>query len=197
MKTIAKEFEAEINIKKSRFICRIFPARDSHEAKKIIQRIANKYADATHNCSAYLTQDSEGYDDDGEPGGTAGRPILNALKKNELENIVAIVTRYFGGIKLGAGGLVRAYSKSTIETIAIAEIVEMDIYKIYKIIFDYNNVKDIDNEIRNYNIRILNKKYTDKVIYKIAIKEAAQLDSFTKKFNLNMKVNFLCEEYLN
>ena len=104
MKTIAKPFQTSIDIKKSQFICRLFPAQNEKEAKEIIREISEKYRDATHNCTAYVVSDGEGYDDNGEPGGTAGRPMLNVLKKNEMENVVAIVTRYFGGIKLGAGG---------------------------------------------------------------------------------------------
>ena len=97
MKTIAKPFQTSIDIKKSQFICRLFPAQNENEAKEIIREISEKYRDATHNCTAYVVSDGEGYDDDGEPGGTAGRPMLNVLKKNEMENVVAIVTRYFGG----------------------------------------------------------------------------------------------------
>ena len=108
MKTIAKPFQTSIDIKKSQFICRLFPAQNEKEAKEIINKISEEYKDATHNCTAYVVSDGEGFDDDGEPGGTAGRPMLNVLKKNEMENIVAIVTRYFEGIKLGAGGLVTA-----------------------------------------------------------------------------------------
>ena len=148
MKTIAKPFQTSIDIKKSQFICRLFPAQTEKEAKEIINEISEKYSDATHNCTAYVVSDGEGYDDDGEPGGTAGRPMLNVLKKNEMENLVAIVTRYFGGIKLGAGGLVRAYSKSVLETLSIAEIVDMELYEIFRFTFEYQHIKTIDGEIR-------------------------------------------------
>ena len=83
MKTIAKPFQTSIDIKKSQFICRLFPAQNEKEAKEIINEISEKYKDATHNCTAYVVSDGEGFDDDGEPGGTAGRPMLNVLKKNE------------------------------------------------------------------------------------------------------------------
>ncbi|MCL2116029.1 MAG: YigZ family protein [Methanobrevibacter sp.] len=196
MKTIAKSFQADLTIKKSQFICRIFNAENSIEAKKIIQEVKNEYYDATHNCSAYLTIDGEGYDDDGEPSGTAGKPILNILKKNDLKNIVAIVTRYFGGIKLGASGLVRAYSKSVLEVLAIAEIVEMKPYIIYKIIFEYQNIKFIDDEIRNYKIFILNKNFKEKVSYKIAIEKNRPITPFFEKLNLKIKTIKLEETYL-
>ncbi|MCQ2972077.1 MAG: YigZ family protein [archaeon] len=123
MKTIAKPSQSEIKIKKSQFICRLFPCQTKEESKKIIQEISQIYADATHNCSAYITTNGEGFDDNGEPSGTTGKPMLNALRKNDLHNITAIVTRYFGGIKLGAGGLIRAYSKSVLEAIENSEII--------------------------------------------------------------------------
>ena len=112
MKTIDKAYQNQIDIKKSQFICRLYPAQTEKEAKEIIKEISEQYKDATHNCSAYYVSDGEGYDDDGEPGGTAGRPMLNVLKKNELQNSAAIVTRYFGGIKLGKNLLKNAYEQS-------------------------------------------------------------------------------------
>jgi len=197
MKTIAKPYQVEIEIKKSQFICRVFPAKNSAEAKEIIIDITKKYNDATHNCSAYIVSDVEGYDDDGEPSGTAGRPMLNVLKKNNLNNIVAIVTRYFGGIKLGAGGLLRAYSKSVIEAVATSDIVEMEEYKIYNLKFDYSDIKTIDNEIRNYNIIILNKKFEEKIQYKIVIEKNKSIKPFEEKIQIIGQVNFLGIEYLN
>ena len=155
MRTIAKPFQNSRDIKKSQFICRLFPAQNEKEAKEIISEISEKYKDATHNCTAYVVSDGEGYDDDGEPGGTAGRPMLNVLKKNEIENAVAVVTRYFGGIKLGAGGLVRAYSKSVLECLAIAEIVEMELYELFKFTFEYQDIKTIDSELRGKNLAII------------------------------------------
>ena len=190
MKTIAKSFQANLTIKKSHFICRIFNVDNSIEAKKVIQKVKNEYYDATHNCSAYITIDSEGYDDDGEPSGTAGKPMLNILKKNDLKNIVAIVTRYFGGIKLGAGGLVRAYSKSVLEVLSIAEIVEMKPYHLYKISFNYQNIKFVDDEIRNYKIAILNKNFEEKVYYKIASDNKKTIALFLKKLNVNFLHNY-------
>ena len=130
MKTIKKPVQVEINVKKSQFICSLFPTRTKKESKEIIQKLNQQYSDATHNCTAYIASDGEGFDDDGEPGGTAGKPMINVLRKNELHNITAVVTRYFGGIKLGAGGLVRAYSKSVMEAIGEAEIVEIEEYSV-------------------------------------------------------------------
>jgi uncharacterized YigZ family protein len=156
-----------------------------------------EYYDATHNCSAYITIDGEGYDDDREPNGTAGKPILNVLKKNDLQNIVAIVTRYFGGVKLGAGGLVRAYTKSILKVLAIAEIIEMRLYNVYKIVFDYQDIKFIDDEIRNYKIAILNKNFQEKINYTIAIDENKTTTPFFEKLSTKIETISIGEKYLH
>lgn len=196
MKTIDKIYENQIDIKKSQFICRLYPAQTESEAKDIIAKISAEYKDATHNCSAYYVSDGEGYDDDGEPGGTAGRPMLNVLKKNELQNTVAIVTRYFGGIKLGAGGLVRAYSKSVLETLAIAEIVEMEKYHIFNFKFDYQHIKLVDSDLRLQKIDIIDKSYEEYVNYKIAIINKERLDNLKEKLAKEVKIDYLGEKYL-
>ncbi|MBF4469237.1 MAG: YigZ family protein [Methanobrevibacter arboriphilus] len=197
MRTIDKGYKTTLEIKRSQFVCRIFPAKDSKEAKKIISCISEKYKDATHNCSAYIVTDDEGYDDDGEPGGTAGKPMLNILKKNGLANIVAIVTRYFGGVKLGAGGLVRAYGKSVLEAIKSSKIIEMEKYNIYEVLFEYSNIKSIENEIRSRNINILNKEFKEKVNFRIALKTNDNIKHFQEKIKQNGKINYLKTEYLN
>ena len=196
MKTIDKFYQNQIDIKKSQFICRLYPAQTESEAKEIIAKISAEYKDATHNCSAYYVSDGEGYDDDGEPGGTAGRPMLNVLKKNELQNSVAIVTRYFGGIKLGAGGLVRAYSKSVLETLAIAEIVEMEKYHIFNFKFDYQHIKLVDSDLRSQKIDIIDKTYDESVNYKIAILDKERLNNLKEKLAKEVKIDYLGEKYL-
>lgn len=104
--------EDEFTEKKSRFIGRVWPVESEEEAQEIIQRIKKDYADATHNCWAYVIKDGAvRFSDDGEPGGTAGNPMMQVLQRENLNNVLCVVTRYFGGILLGAGGLVRAYTK--------------------------------------------------------------------------------------
>lgn len=196
MKTIAKPFQTSIDIKKSQFICRLFPAQTEKEAKEIINEISEKYSDATHNCTAYVVSDGEGYDDDGEPGGTAGRPMLNVLKKNEMENLVAIVTRYFGGIKLGAGGLVRAYSKSVLETLSIAEIVDMEIYEIFRFTFEYQHIKTIDAEIRSKNLAVVEKQYETNVIYFVASNNMDIINNIQEKLVNEVKIEHLGSRFL-
>lgn len=196
MKTIDKFYQNQIDIKKSQFICRLYPVQTEKEAKEIIAKISEEFKDATHNCSAYYVSDGEGYDDDGEPGGTAGRPMLNVLKKNELQNSVAIVTRYFGGIKLGAGGLVRAYSKSVLETLAIAEIVEMEKYELFSFTFDYQYIKLVDSDLRAQKIDIIDKNYDANVTYIIATENKERLDNLKEKLAKEVKIDYLGNKYL-
>ncbi len=196
MKTIAKAVESEINVKKSQFICHLFPTKTKKESKEIILKVNEQYNDATHNCTAYIVSDGEGFDDDGEPGGTAGKPMINVLRKNELHNVTAVVTRYFGGIKLGAGGLVRAYSKSVLEAINEAEILEVELYDVYKLIFEYSDIKLADGEVRNNNLEVIAKDYSDKVIYEVVSKDFRDIEKIFEKYNGKIIVEFKNKEVL-
>ncbi|MBQ9026312.1 MAG: YigZ family protein [Methanobrevibacter sp.] len=196
MKTIAKAVQSEINVKKSQFICHLFPTKNKKESKEIILKVNDQYSDATHNCTAYIVSDGEGFDDDGEPGGTAGKPMINVLRKNELHNVTAVVTRYFGGIKLGAGGLVRAYSKSVMEAIGEAEILEVESYDVYTLTFEYGDIKLVDGEVRNNNLEAINKDYSDKVIYDVVSKDFRDIEKIFEKYNGKVNVNFKNKEVL-
>lgn len=196
MKTIAKAVQSEINVKKSQFICHLFPTKNKRESKEIILKVNEQYNDATHNCTAYIVSDGEGFDDDGEPGGTAGKPMINVLRKNDLHNVTAVVTRYFGGIKLGAGGLVRAYSKSVLEAINEAEILEVELYDVYTLIFEYSDIKLADNEVRNNNLEITNKEYSDKVTYEVVSKDFRDIEKIFEKYNGKIIANFKNKEVL-
>ncbi len=196
MKTIAKAVQSEINVKKSQFICHLFPTKTKKESKEIILKVNEKYNDATHNCTAYIVTDGEGFDDDGEPGGTAGKPMINVLRKNELHNVTAVVTRYFGGIKLGAGGLVRAYSKSVLEAINEAEILEVDLYDVYTLVFEYSEIKTIDGEVRNNQLEVINKEYSDKVIYDVVSKDNRDIEKIFEKYSDKIIIEFKDKEVL-
>ncbi|WP_295114923.1 YigZ family protein [uncultured Methanobrevibacter sp.] len=196
MKTIKKAVQCEINVKKSQFICSLFPTKTKKESKEIIQKLNNQYSDATHNCTAYIVSDGEGFDDDGEPGGTAGKPMINVLRKNELHNITAVVTRYFGGIKLGAGGLVRAYSKSVMEAISEAEIVEIEEYAVYKITFEYGDIKAADREVRNNQLTAIDKEYSDKVSYDIVSKDKRDIEKIFEKYSGKISVEYKNKQFL-
>ncbi len=196
MKTIKKPVQSEINVKKSQFICSLFPTKTKKESKAIIEKVSSEYSDATHNCTAYIVSDGEGFDDNGEPGGTAGKPMINVLRKNELHNVTAIVTRYFGGIKLGAGGLVRAYSKSVLEAINNCEILEIELYDIYNITFEYSDMKIADGEIRNNNLEVIDKQYTDKVSYDIVSKDNRDVEKIFEKYTKKIAIKYKNKEYL-
>lgn len=155
MNTINKIYEFRQNIKKSDFICTLIPVNSIEEVNEHLKSIRKKYYDATHNCYSYVLTDKDNNfiikaSDDGEPSQTAGVVILDVLQKNELTNLLAVVTRYFGGIKLGAGGLVRAYSSSTSGAVKIAEVVPI-IKKInIKITFDYIYANEILKLFKDY-----------------------------------------------
>ena len=145
MKTVKENIENEIIINKSRFITLLIKINNLDEIEKNLKEIKKKYKDATHYCYAYTIGNKEKCSDNGEPSGTAGIPILNVLKQNDLTNILCVVIRYFGGIKLGAGGLIRAYSTSASEALNKTNIVNL--IKGYKIVieFNYDNIKQIKN----------------------------------------------------
>jgi uncharacterized YigZ family protein len=166
--------ESEIVIEKSRFICYANRATTEEEATQFIQTIKKKHWDATHNCSAYLIGEHDHIqkaNDDGEPSGTAGVPMLEVLKKKGLKDTVVVVTRYFGGIKLGAGGLVRAYSKAVSEGLKAAEIVERRLMRIMHVAIDYNWLGKVENALRSsiYDVKAIH--YLDHVEIEVFVEE--------------------------
>lgn len=166
MRTIKSNMANEIIIKNSRFIC-LFMKINSTDISCILDKIKEEYPKATHYCYAYVYNDVQRFSDDGEPGGTAGMPILNVLLKEELSNVLCVVIRYFGGIKLGAGGLVRAYTKSVTECLKVTDLMELEEgYKI-RLKFNYNDEKQIKYLLKDSNI--LNEKYDLDVEYTVLV----------------------------
>ena len=163
MKKISKNIENEIIINKSRFICKLVKVYSEEDVMNALNSAKEEYKDATHYCYSYIINNTERFNDDGEPGGTAGMPILNVLKQNELNYVLCIVIRYFGGIKLGAGGLVRAYTKSASECLNVSTLKELKIGFSIKILFDYDKVKLIDYTLNNIDIK--DKTFVDKITY--------------------------------
>ena len=139
------------------------------EINDILSNLNKEYKDSTHICYAYIIDNKEKCFDDGEPSATAGLPILNVLKKNNLSNILAVVIRYFGGIKLGVGGLSHAYSSSIIEALKLSSIIELTIGYLIEIEFSYDSVKLIDYIL--YDKKIIDKIYKDNIIYKFYLTE--------------------------
>ena len=202
--TIKENVQTEIVVKKSKFICNLIKVDTQKEAEDIIKQFKKKYYDARHNCVAYrLVEDNnliEKSSDDGEPSGTAGGPKLNILQKNNLCNIVCIVTRYFGGILLGTGGLVRSYSDATLSAIEIVEKVEKSIGFEFEVELEYNNLETFKYYCKINNIFIKDIKYFDIINCKIQLEEVNKVklveDFETKKINL-IDLKFLYKKIID
>lgn len=161
-------------IKKSEFICHLIPCSDIEDAKDLIAYYSDP--SATHNCVAYIIGSHERAIDDGEPSGTAGMPMLNVLKMQGLTNIIVIVTRFFGGIKLGAGGLTRAYSQSVSEALKHSEIVEKELVDLYEITIDYCYTRKFEHLLKQLNIKCLSQEYNEQVSYLCYLKDLSFLN---------------------
>ena len=175
MKTVIKETKVSFQEKKSKFIGYIKPVKSVSEAEEFIKNIKIIHPNATHNCSAYriLENGQEYYkpDDDGEPSGTAGKPIGEIFITLELWNLVVVVTRYFGGIKLGAGGLIRNYAKTSKLAVLEAEITEYVEKNTFIIDFSYSKNSEIDKIIFDEKIEIIDKVFEERVSYKVLLSE--------------------------
>lgn len=150
-KTVKPYGESEFTIQKSRFLSFVKRVETEEQALEFIQYIKKLHHSATHNCSAYIIGEHDQIqkaNDDGEPSGTAGVPILDVLKKQQLKDTAVVVTRYFGGIKLGGGGLIRAYGKAASEGVAAAGTVERRLHTIMKTAIDYTWLGKVENEVR-------------------------------------------------
>ena len=164
--TVKEHGEHEIVIQKSRFIAHVARVETEEAAQTFIQDIKKEHWNASHNCSAYLIGENnqiQKANDDGEPGGTAGVPMLEVLKKRDLKDTVVVVTRYFGGIKLGAGGLIRAYGKSTSEGINAVGVVERRLMTVMHAKIDYTWLGKIENELRSSVYQLKDILYSDLV----------------------------------
>ena len=166
-KTLRREASREIVIKKSRFIGYAKPVASEDEAIQYIEEIKKKHWNATHNCSAYVVGERDEHQkasDDGEPSGTAGKPILEVIKAQGLKNVVVVVTRYFGGIMLGAGGLIRAYTDGAVAGIDAAEPIVQVLHREVLVDVDYTWYGKIENELRGRGIRVGDVGFTDRVL---------------------------------
>ena len=201
--TIAERVQSEITEKKSKFIANLFYVENSEEAEKIIKEIKRKYFDARHNCIAYrVIEDGkiiEKSSDDGEPSGTAGAPMLNILQKNNLANVLIIVTRYFGGILLGTGGLVRAYSASLLQAIDKCSIIKKCFGEELEIELEYSELENFKYYCRKNKISIVDFQYKESIICKIELEEEVKqklIEDFKSK-NVNLKnIKELSKKYI-
>lgn len=189
MKTAIENIN-EIIINKSRFICLIYNISDVYEVNEKLNEAKHKYKDANHYCYAYIIESMEKASDDGEPSGTAGIPILNVLKKEGLQNVLCIVVRYFGGIKLGAGGLVRAYSKACKEGLIITNLEKGYLIEIE---FEYNKIKDIDYLIDD--ALVINKNFDITPVYNVKI-TVDKYNQIIDKLNIISSVKIIKDIYI-
>lgn len=168
--TIGKTGQHELIIKKSKFICSLARTETVEEAQEFIEQVSKKYHDATHNTYAYtlgLNDNQVKASDNGEPSGTAGIPELKALQLMKLKNVTAVVTRYFGGIKLGAGGLIRAYSNSVTEAAQNISVVKCVMQQLIQFSIPYNRIDEINHYLEENRISIASQKYTTNVTIQI------------------------------
>ncbi len=202
--SIKENVQTEIVVKKSKFICNLIKVENQEEAENTIKQIKKQYYDARHNCVAFRIVENEQIiekaSDDGEPSGTAGGPMLNILQKNNLCNVLVVVTRYFGGILLGTGGLVRAYSDATLEAIDVAEKIEKCIGQEAEVEIEYNNLENFKHYCKINNIFIGDFVYSDIIFCKIQLQESSKqrlIEDFeTKKINL-INLKFLSKKLID
>lgn len=181
MKSILEHMETKIIEKKSLFLNYMIPVRNPYQAREEYLRIKEEHPDANHHCYAYVignNQEHQKYFDDGEPNRTAGFPMLEVLLKNELTDILTITVRYFGGIKLGAGGLVRAYSKSVSEALKQARFAFLTIYNLTKVTIPFDQIGAVEHFIRS-EYDLINTEYDKNVHYFVEI-EKEETKTFQK-----------------
>ena len=182
--TVEKLVENTIIIEHSKFICYIKNVEDETDAKEFINSIRKKHSMATHNCYAYIADEKglvQKFSDDGEPQGTAGMPMLDVLKNKRIYKTVAVVTRYFGGIKLGTGGLTRAYSGSVIECLDKCKILDMQTAVFLDVSPDYEEYARLLKYIQNENVCVISTDFDNFVKVKLAVKK-----EYLDKFNLSI-----------
>ena len=171
-RTVCEDGIGEILEKKSKFICNVHYADSEEDAISYINILKKQYWDAKHNCFAYIIGKDGATvkcSDDGEPSGTAGRPMLEVLKKEGITNVVVVVTRYFGGILLGTGGLLRAYTQAVTEGIKNAGLCDMQLVSVCEVTVDYETLGKVKYCLTNHKITIINEKYSQNVDLEIAI----------------------------
>ena len=193
MRTVVNEFVYEIVIQKSRFIGILNHLNSVEEVKDILARVKKEYPKATHYCYGYVFEGTQKSNDDGEPSSTAGKPILETLLKNNLTNVLLIVVRYFGGIKLGAGGLTRAYVDSATQVIKTADIYRLVNTSVYKAVINYNLYEIFKKFASNNDINIINVDYLENIELIIS---SENLDvNILKEYLLNkIEITYLKEE---
>ncbi|MGX2998475.1 YigZ family protein [Streptomyces sp. JNUCC 64] len=174
-RTVAREGVHETEINRSRFLCALAPAATEREAQDFIARIRREHADATHNCSAYVIgadASVQRASDDGEPGGTAGVPMLQMLLRRDVRYAVAVVTRYYGGVKLGAGGLIRAYGGAVGEALDVLGTVTRRRFRLATVTVDHQRAGKVQNELRATGREVRGVRYGEAVTIEVGLPDA-------------------------
>lgn len=181
--TIEQDGQFELEIKKSRFICHLKQVTTETDAQTFIQAVKKEHSKANHNCVAYLIGEQDEIQrayDDGEPSGTAGVPMLEVLKKKQLKNVVVVVTRYFGGIKLGAGGLIRAYGKAVSQGLVEIGVVERRLHTQITVVVAYPASGKLENSLREANYTIKDVLYSEVVSF-VCLVDQEHLNAFQEE----------------
>lgn len=201
--TVNENFENTIEIKKSTFISHLFSVKSVEDAQNYLENIRKEHYKATHNCYAYVIgkrQEIKKSSDDGEPAMTAGRPILNAIEKNDITNVLIVVTRYFGGIKLGASGLIRAYSTSASEVIKVSNLVRKVSTTHIKLKYEYHLHGKIETFLRKTGYKLDEANFTDKVEYRVYV-PIDNVEKFKEELilltNANIEITSLGDVYID
>lgn len=171
--TVSREAESEYTEKRSRFLGLVFPCKTEEEALKVIDGVKTRHWDARHNCYAFVVDDgrTSRFSDDGEPHGTAGKPILEVINGRNLKNVGIVVTRYFGGVLLGTGGLVRAYTAAARDAVENTTLVEMIPCTVFSVECEYSEHQTLMKLLENSNAAIKNTEFTHKVKVDFALRD--------------------------
>lgn len=193
LRTIVEDVCAEIVEKKSKFIANVIYVQTVEEAEERLKDIRKKHYNARHNCFAFSIMTEQGIvnraSDDGEPSGTAGGPMLNIINKNELTNVLVVVTRYFGGILLGTGGLVKAYSEVTLKAIEKANFVVEQIGMELEVIISYTDIEKFNYYCNKNDIKVIKMKYDEQVKCIVEVNEEEKQKLILNIQNLNFKIH--------
>lgn len=180
-RTLKTPVHGELEVKKSRFLAWVEPVADRVEAQDRIDAFRRAYPDARHVCFAFYAGGDSGMSDDGEPSGTAGKPIFNVLNHKSLVNVLAVVVRYFGGVKLGAGGLVRAYGGAVSRALEDAELVPVETWRRLELVFPFARESDVRRLLADFGVGPEDVEYSQAVSLRLALPET-RLDAFKAGF---------------
>ena len=186
--TIQSPSEGSFKVKGSKFLSFAFPVETEEEIKTIVANLRKKYYDACHHCYAYiLGYNSEKYreNDDGEPSGTAGKPICGQLRSRQLTNVLVVVVRYFGGTKLGASGLIDAYKNAASEVLQNAKIIEKTVMKEHQISFNYEQTNAVMKIVKDYNLQIISHGFDNRseLVFKVRLSDEGRVLAMFEKLS--------------